>query len=389
MSNKSRKPDKNRKLFKDRNHLKWLDPKLQGLNGNELVEDNAVPDFFARSGDCVISPKTLERGKNNNTMIIMGRDRSGLGEIIDDTRVATESGFGHHMGAGAIDIVVGRMAPFPVASLKGDHLKDPLKFGPAFKTKEYPKGSAIRGVQIGNYKDTVITNPDGTSGIKNEHVSSWGHPGIVMDAARIYISQMTNLDDYFGIKKEIYVEGVKDDESKISNPHSGIMLKADEIRIHSRKDIKIVTGGINETYDSQGNSIDFMKKTGKIHLIAGNGLNPQHPVVLGNVLVELFDQFFKLFEDYANNVDTFMEKQIEFNASVAGHVHTELGATGMPSLPSLMCLKKGAETTYSQLVNNVIGGTLAVGCEMNRIRTYIQSASSPGRYINSTNVTTS
>ena len=179
-----------------------------------------------------------------------------------------------------------------------------------------------------------------------------------------------------------------DDEKSPSTPHSGIMIKADEVRLHSRKDIKIVTGGLGETHDSQGNYIPNPDK-GRIHLIVGNGLNPQHPVPLGNNLVALFDKLFTVFEEYVNNVNTFVSQQIKFNAAVTGHVHTELGATGMPTLPSLLSMKLGAETTYFQLANNVIGGGLAIGTQIKELKTYINPGSPDDKYINSRRVTTS
>lgn len=382
-SNKPIKPDKTRILYKDRQHLPWPDPEQQGLNGQKLSEEGIIPQFFERPGDCIISPKTLKRGTDNNTMIIMGRDRNGVAEGIEQGKMTTESGFGHHMGAGAIDIVVGRMAPFPLGSLYGDPSR-PLKVGPAFKTKRYEPESALRNAQIGNFQDGYS---EGMS-LESEKVLTADHPGIVMDAARIYISQMTQLDDYFGIKKDIFVTPGLDDQKSPSTPHSGIMIKADEVRLHSRKDIKIVTGGINETHDSQGNPILNPGK-GRIHLIVGNGLNPQHPVPLGNNLVALFADLFKILEEYVNNVNTFISQQIIFNAATTGHVHTELGATGMPTLPSLMTLKVGSETTYKQLAKNVIGGGLAVGVEIGKLKKYINPGSPDNTYINSRSVTTS
>ena len=62
-------------------------------------------------------------------MIIMGRDRTGLGEIdsSDKELRKSDSGFSTHMAAGAIDIVVGRCSPFPL-SIEGK------SWGPIFNT---------------------------------------------------------------------------------------------------------------------------------------------------------------------------------------------------------------------------------------------------------------
>ena len=71
------KPDERRTLFKNRHHLEWPDQSKQGLGHTELSEDGIIPDFFKRPGDCVINAKTYGLGKDNNTMIVLGRDRYG------------------------------------------------------------------------------------------------------------------------------------------------------------------------------------------------------------------------------------------------------------------------------------------------------------------------
>lgn len=381
------KPNKSRgRVYKDRQHLPFPDPDRRGQEGRELIETNAIPMFLARTGDCIITPKTLEMGEDNNTMIVMGRDRNGLGELAKIGKTDALNGFGHHMGAGAIDIVVGRMSPFPLASLKNDPRNSPLYVGPAHRTKVYPEGHALRQVQISNFEESISEEGQITS----EAVGDGTHPGVVMDAARIYISQMTLLDDYFDISKDIITSpGVQADEGKSSIPHSGIMIKADEVRMHARKDIKIVTGGLNEKFDSQGNSLDIMKDTGKIHLVAGNGMRQQHPVVLGNNLVNLINDMIKSLEDVISNVDSFYKEQMKFNMHVMQHVHTEVGATGMSTLPSLTTMKYGSETMLKHLSNNVINGTMALGVGLTALKAYINPASKNDKYINSRNVTTS
>ncbi len=370
---KEQKPPKDRVLFKDKQHVPGVEGS-RGLPGEALLEP--VPDFAKRTGDCVINAKTLKQGVDNNTMIILGRDRSGLGEIFTKDSVNLTSGYGASMGAGAIDIVVGRMSPYPINSYVNDPDNRSLKVGPSFKTKEYPEDHPLRQVDIANY------NQDG------EEVKGFKHPGVVLDAARIYISQMSLIDEYFGIAKNISTSNNAKNESSSNKsnsvPSSAIMIKADEVRLHSRKDIKIVTGGPGTKYDSQGNLNTL--STGKIHLMAGNLAQSQQPVVLGNNLVEMLNEFLKVFEDYVNNVNAFVTQQLTFNAAVTGHVHTELGATGMPCLPSLMTLKFGAETTYFQLANNVIGGGLAIGTQIQALKTHVIRGTAK---INSNTVTTS
>ena len=90
-----------------------------------------------------------------------------------------------------------------------------------------------------------------------------------------------------------------------------------------------------------------------------------------------------------NNVNTFISAQVTLNGQLAGHVHTELGAQGMPTLPSLTVMKTGAETTYKQLTNNIVGGSLAIGINLKELKKYINPGSPDDKYINSRRVTTS
>lgn len=372
---KSKKPDKRRILFKDRNHVEWPDPDKQGLGHSELSEDGIIPDYYKRPGDCIINAKTLGIGKDNNSMIILGRDRSGLGEINTKDKKKSQSGFGHHMSAGAIDIVVGRMSPFPIGSLVNDPER-PIEVGPAFTTKKNIK--SVQAANLYNFNDNGVA------------VGKFNHPGTVMDAARIYVSQMTDLDGHFNVIRNPLtslstVESREEARYPEVFPCSGIMVKADEVRIHARQDVKIVTGGQGETVNSQGNQI---VETGKIELIAGNGLNIQHPIPLGDNLQSALNSIINGMEEFMRNYDAYVKEQLKFNASLTAHVHTELGATGMPTLPSLGVIKQGTETTLKQLAQNVIGGGLALTVNFKELRKYLNPADETN-YINSRFTTTS
>jgi hypothetical protein len=148
-----------------------------------------------------------------------------------------------------------------------------------------------------------------------------------MDAARIYISQMTDVDENFGITQSVSTTGIpqfdpldfRSDKKKVV-PTSAIVLKADKLRFHSRQDIKIVTGGQKELYNSQGNRITT---NSGIHLIAENGLDknlkplPQQPMVLGNNLVRVLEFYGLLIEDAVQTMDAMAQTQMMFNQVIA------------------------------------------------------------------------
>ena len=164
------------------NHVEWTESFLEGVNpfsfvpadgnGNRnLIEP--VPQYFFRNGD-----KWLEG--ENNTLIVLGRDRApeNADEVFTNNSLKRndQSGYSNNMGAGAIDIVVGRGAPFPLAETQ---FNEPFVLGPLFNTV---------------YPDTIEGYP---------LIEGKEHPGMAMDAARIYISQMTNIDENFMIKNQV------------------------------------------------------------------------------------------------------------------------------------------------------------------------------------------
>jgi hypothetical protein len=178
---------------------------LAGLNSTAVAE--VQPEYSASESETEIKGQ-------NNARIILGRDRSG----------GIVSGYGGrgHTRCGAIDLVVGLQGWGPGEGAEWDEETGTLI--PAQADKNF--GS------MGNDK-----------------------PG---DAARIYISQRADIDDYFDICPGSLGSSVAE---------SAVGIKADAVRIMARKGIKLVTGA-----NPPGrNSIDgkYMGTFG-IDLIAGN-----------------------------------------------------------------------------------------------------------------------
>ena len=271
-----------------RNHLPFKEnlfgTPYDGREDKELHEP--IPEPFERPGDEIIKSKT------SNAQIQLGRDFAPSNKIKNSKSIFDReynSRFSDHMGAGAIDIVVGRMAPFALENIDGET----ITLGPSFNTSRPPE----------------LLTKELTGGL---------HPGYCMDAARIYISQMTLMDNDFNITTKIRGSHK---EVKEAAPTSGIMLKADILRMHSRQDIKIVTGGPRETVNSQGNLLSINRG---VHIIAENGISkegkelPQHPMVLGDNLLECLIAMQDLIKQVNDRVDAFLSQQMSFNAAV-GH----------------------------------------------------------------------
>ncbi len=270
---------------------------MNGKGDKSLKED--IPEYLARSSDLVITPN-----HDNNTMIVMGRDRYSLEKETyfdekgrkkkrtkeqftrDPTTTSLVSGYSDHQGAGAIDIVVGRGAPYPTS-------KPGAPMVPLFQTVRDSKGTG-KG----------ITLADGES----------KHPGIFMDAARIYISQMADIDKYFDIGHPV-------SHPIDRSPSSAIMSKADRIRLHARRDIKIVAGGDGAVnMDSNGYTI---RERPKIHLIVGNGefgYSRQQPIPLGYNLINCIERIYKCQQNILEVVNNLITSQMALNIVVANSI---------------------------------------------------------------------
>lgn len=259
-----------------------------------------VPALHVRTGDYTISAAGMSSpGTDNNTIILFGRDRSpyqstreGKEEMPSEHREKElqVSGFSDHMAAGAIDIIVGRGAPYPMAnwSDKGSSLP------PAYcwqKTAKLPKGNKV-----------LLHGAD--------------HPGWITDSSRIYISQMADIDKYFRIGGPT--------EKQDLNPSAAIVLKSDKIRLHARRDIKIIAGGDWEPGPKQDSNGFAIKEHGSIHLMSGNDkplADRQQPIVLGDNLVDCLKEMTKLLQDLTEVFYTTLKSQMELNNKVANHIH--------------------------------------------------------------------
>ena len=278
------------------------DDKKNGKQNRSLKEPVPLP--YKRSGDAIISATDFG-GIDNNARIHFGRDRDPFGkgkrkkkefEDVFEDRISQVSGYSDFMGAGAIDIVVGAGAPFPVDLAE---LNRPNNLPPLYQTENAPKLKS----------KTLI---DGET----------KHPGILMDAARVYITQMGDIDDYFDFHE---LPGPKLDD----NPSSGIVIKADRARVHARRDVKIISGGDGGyNIDSCGYQI---KETPGIHLIAGNGrATPQQPMVLGENLVKCLNGIYKIIQDNLELTNKLAITQMTLNNVVSHSIRVNPAGPSAP-----------------------------------------------------------
>lgn len=189
-------------------------PSVETMNQQGETQNN-TPAYSGLFNNAVIEPKRNFIAAANNMLLTDSTQNAAI-VIGSDRPSSIASGYGGMgaQGANTIDIVVGRMASNP-------HLQD-------------------------------------GAGVQNSFSG---------DAARIYISQMTDIDLNFGI------------EEGFTGPivgRSAIGVKADAVRIIGREGVKIVTG---KSYAFKGHGMfgEQNARGGKIHqpappieLIAGN-----------------------------------------------------------------------------------------------------------------------
>ncbi len=152
-------------------------------------------------------------------------------------------------------------------------------------------------------------------------------PDFFKDAARIYISQKTDVDENFALAAGSLGSPGRDSSDKI--PKSAVALKADQVRLIGREGIKLVTGTDNN--NSQGGKIFGF---GGIDLIAGNNDEDLQPFVKGDNLVAGLNRIVHHINKLSGIVDAFCTHQKAFNAAVSDHVHIS-PFQAQPTFPSI------------------------------------------------------
>jgi hypothetical protein len=168
--------------------------------------------------------------------------------------------------------------------------------GQGYGAKGFEKSGAI-DIVVGRWSNTNAIDFIGVPQSSNT----------ATDAARIYISQKSDIDLYYGIK------GGK---TGLSDGNSAIAIKADDVRIISRSSLKIVTN--TDTELSNGKSSD--SRVG-IQIIANNDDSDMQAIPKGtnleHALNAILDNILQLRGIFA----AFVTTQSKYNDELATHVH--------------------------------------------------------------------
>ena len=280
-------PNKENEKHEDQNLIKESQKAgvNQGIGQKPVLE--AIPTIEVAQTEKIIKGE-------NNSLIILGRDRPSV----------LKSGYGGKGStqAARIDLIAGLASSY-------------------------------------RHKDGSRTPPN-----KNTIVNL----SFASDAARVYISQKSNIDSYMGL-----APGPRDQ----SIGRSTVALKADTIRMHARGDVKIVTG--RARFEGFGNSGEVLSTgganevVGTISLIAGNYtdndtgtsfnmLDPfrksngerrkLQPIPKGDNIASLLEEMINKIAQLSSMVAQNNSNITYLNNSMMTHVHLAGPAPTTPSL---------------------------------------------------------
>lgn len=133
------------------------------------------------------------------------------------------------------------------------------------------------------------------------------NPDFFNDAARIYVSEKTDLDKNFGLVNGSIGKSVAS---------SGIVIKADAVRIIGVAGIKIVTRA-----NGSKSSSTFEPGVAGIELIAGNDDTHLQPMVKGNNLATCLEEMADIIADVKAQVHSIMSLLGDVLNEYQNHVH--------------------------------------------------------------------
>ena len=257
---------KKRKKYEQMSEKDKIKNKISGGFGTKRIQAMCVRETCP-------SEVVVGRGVDNNAFIVIGNDRVGK----------SHTGWGGkgHTQCDAIDLVAGLGGWCPRETEK-----------------------------------VQIEKEDGTKKTIERSIST--NPDPYVDAARVYISQKTDVDKNFGIGEE-FSSKFDDKEDKNIGKYgakSAVVAKADNIRIIGRESIRIVTG--TDRYNSTGGEIHG--KSG-IELVAMNKVEDLQPIVLGDNLQLALITVLDNIEALAKILHGYMKYQMKYNQALQKHTH--------------------------------------------------------------------
>lgn len=220
-----------------------------------------------------------------------------------------------------------------------------------YGSKGDPKASAM-DIVVGRLSsvDALLLN-DPEAGIKEPINASTSR-----DAARIYLSQKADIDDYFNL-----ADGI----SGKSIAKSAIAVKADDVRVISRNSLKLITRSDTEfSVSVEGRPVKSISITG-VQLIAGNESDSKtmQPIPKGTNLKDCLDSIILQIRKLGGVLNDFISTQSNVNHALLGHDHISM-YPGTPTSPSPILIDKitdvniqmftRIEANVKKIINNLV-----------------------------------
>ena len=156
-------------------------------------------------------------------------------------------------------------------------------------------------------------------------------PNMEQDAARIYISQKTDIDRNFNTPGD-------------SVGKSGVGFKADAVRIVGRESIMFVTR--TEDTNSRGGTAGY----GGIQLVANNDVTSLQPMVKGANLVQAIQELDDRLKEISTQLLNHIKDQNSFNLEVMKHTHLGSGTRGpITTFVSPTLVPPGVQSTLNTM----------------------------------------
>ena len=266
--------------------LERLSPARRAAAAVQRRDQNQFCPVFLDADDEVVH-------SNGNAYIVLGG-----GDRLSSIN-ASRTGETHH---DKIDLVVGRMGAF--VGRRSDQA-----------------GESIPGPGYASATQEILNQDPNARAEFVEMKSNYVDPNPKLDAARIYISSRTDIDEAFDLP-----------DGSIGCPknRSAIGLKADGIRIIGREGIKLVT--YTDTANSRGGEVTVVNG---IDLLAGGSAmeDELQPLVKGDNVRDAIEELVDGVAKVMGLLNDFLNMQMSLNEKIMMHNHNS-PFYGIESSPS-------------------------------------------------------
>lgn len=171
-------------------------------------------------------------------------------------------------------------------------------------------------------------------------------PNFTLDAARVYLSQKSDVDSVFGL-----VPGTVGN-TDANSPRSTVALKADTVRLMARENIKLVTRAGMSWKNSQGGELKNVDQSVfGINLIGMNDDRDMQPLVKGDNLKACLKEVIASIHKLSSLFSNYLQYDRDLSTVLLTHTHYS-PFFGMPTSPSLdQLVPRGAESLINKITN--------------------------------------